>query len=133
MMTKNLALAASIAMLAAISGLASARAGRIVHPGFARSDRPLGPASATCLQCFLFGDGVGRPRTRTGQNQHQSEERWQPQSFGTSAGGGGGGDGQGNPGDQGAGSGPPANRVLAGSRRSFLGWSDDVGALPSEK
>jgi hypothetical protein len=74
MMTKNLALAASIAMLAAISGLASARAGRTVHPGFARSDRPLGPASATCHQCFLFGDGVGRPLTRTGQNQHQTEE-----------------------------------------------------------
>jgi hypothetical protein len=33
------------------------RRGRIVHPGLARSDRPLGPATATRLQCFLSGDG----------------------------------------------------------------------------
>jgi hypothetical protein len=34
------------------------RAGRrIAHPGLARSYRPLGPANATCLQCFLSGDG----------------------------------------------------------------------------
>jgi hypothetical protein len=31
--------------------------GRIVRPGLARSDRPLGPATATRLQCFLSGDG----------------------------------------------------------------------------
>jgi hypothetical protein len=31
--------------------------GRIVHPGLARSDRPLGPATATRLQYFLSGDG----------------------------------------------------------------------------
>jgi hypothetical protein len=31
--------------------------GRIVRPGLARSDRPLGPATATRLQCSLSGDG----------------------------------------------------------------------------
>jgi hypothetical protein len=31
--------------------------GRIGLPGLARRDRPFGSASATCLQCFLSGDG----------------------------------------------------------------------------
>jgi hypothetical protein len=31
--------------------------GRIGLPGLARRDGPLGSASATCLQCFLSGDG----------------------------------------------------------------------------
>jgi hypothetical protein len=58
MTTKDLALAASITMLVAISGLASRARGRIVP----RSDQPLGPASATCLQCLLSGasDADGR-------------------------------------------------------------------------
>jgi hypothetical protein len=30
---------------------------RIVYPGLGRSDRPLGPASATCLQCLPSDDG----------------------------------------------------------------------------
>ena len=32
--------------------------GWIRLPGLARNDRPLGPASAPCLQCFLSGDGA---------------------------------------------------------------------------
>jgi hypothetical protein len=34
--------------------------GRIIHPGLARCDRPLGPAIATRLQCVLSGDADGR-------------------------------------------------------------------------
>src|ERR1700728_2676359 len=51
MTTKNLALAAAIAMLVAISGLASARAA-----GSYARDWP----AATRLQCFVSGDADGR-------------------------------------------------------------------------